>query len=497
MSGLIVLYGKNNEQEKLMAMASRLAHRGQAVPRSFFTSDKVFHHAILSSEGREAVELAMPVLNDGETIAIAFDGRLYNHRELATEIGLEPAQDSEADARLVLRLYEAHGPDCVRLLDGAFAFAIADRDQGLFVARDPLGLKPLYVSEPDGAVILSSEMKAMTGLVDDFREFPAGSVYLTGQGIQRVFQLPQAVDDPIESREKAVETIMTSLQKAVMKRIAPDKPLGVFLSGGLDSSIIAALTARVLPGVDTFAVGFAGSQDLEHARLCAEFLGTRHHEYVYDLDEMMTLLPTVIRHLESFDAALVRSSVPNFILARLASRTVRVAFTGEGADELFCGYPYMLAMSKEDIRRETIDVLQTLHNTNLQRGDRMAMAHGIEVHVPFLDLDFIRQSMRIPVSMMIGPEGQEKWILRQAVKELLPPEIVVRKKQKFSHGAGSFLALADVAERTITDDEFARESVTTAGHRIQNKEELMYYRIFRDIYPQPDVERAIDFSRSL
>jgi len=493
MGGITAIYAIKPDQSMLKRMTDPLSHRGHAETAVFSCGDRAFLHTHLSNgEGPNP-----PVVNASGNLCIAFSGRLYNRRHLLKQISPDPAFAGQSDAELVLRLYEEQGRECAALLDGSFAFVIADAEKGLFIARDPLGLKPLYFSEKDGDIYLASEMKGLAEVVSEFQEFPEGSIYQTGIGFQRVFALSEGNTEWITMMPEAIAAIHERVAEAVAKRIVPDARMGVFLSGGLDSSIIAAVTARALPGVDTFAVGVAGSEDLRHARLCADLLGTNHHEYIYDLEEMLSLLPTVIRHLESFDAALVRSSVPNYILARLAAKTAQVVFTGEGADELFCGYQYMKEMPEAEMKQEIFDVLGTLHNTNLQRGDRMAMAHSVEAHVPFLDLDFIKLAFQIPIGLKIGPENQEKWALRQAYAEWIPEEIVYRKKQKFSHGAGSYLAMAEVAEKTISDEAFACESVTQGGHRIQNKEELMYYRIFREQFPQLSVEKAIGFSKSL
>ena len=174
-----------------------------------------------------------------------------------------------------------------------------------------------------------------------------------------------------------------------------------------------------------------------------------------------------------------------------------LVLSGEGADELFCGYSYMKALSVGERESEAYHLLETLHSTGLQRGDRMAAAFGMEARVPFLDMEFIKLALRIPDSMKYSPSGQEKWILRKAFSHLLPREIVSRKKKKFSIGAGSSDLMSLVAEERITDEEFARHRMTPAGHQIKSKEELFYYRIFHEFFPQKAAEETVGFSRSL
>jgi asparagine synthase (glutamine-hydrolysing) len=226
----------------------------------------------------------------------------------------------------------------------------------------------------------------------------------------------------------------------VVKRLRSDVPLGAFLSGGLDSSIIAALVRRHVDELHTFAVGLQGSPDLEAARTVATHLDTIHHEYIIDPDEIPGLLPQILYHLESFDQDLVRSAIPCYFVSRLAAEHVKVVLTGEGADELFAGYRYYRGYQQpEQLHRELRRSIACMHNINLQRVDRMTMAHGLEARVPFLDTTMIDLAMTIDPHLKIHrSEGRriEKWILRKAFEDLLPTEIVWRGKEQFDEGSG-------------------------------------------------------------
>jgi len=280
-----------------------------------------------------------------------------------------------------------------------------------------------------------------------------------------------------------------------------DVPLGVFLSGGLDSSIIAALVAAELPQVHSFSVGMAGSRDLEYAREVARHLGTIHHEELYTTQDMLDVLPEVIYYLESFDPALVRSAVANYFLARLARRYVIVVLSGEGADELFSGYSYLKPFGASPaLERELVDITAELHNRNLQRLDRMTMAHGLEGRVPFLDRRFVEFSFSVPIEhKLYGGETVEKWALRKAFEDMLPSAVVWRAKEKFAEGAGSARIFERLANAEISDEQFRRETGDTfeeTGHLIYSKEELYYYRIFRRYFNASTVP-LVGFSRSL
>lgn len=492
MSGIAGIFGTKCDKEKMSIMVDKMRHRGIADYVDFSGQEDTFLNAHLSQNEKDC----QPIYNEQDSICTVFSGQLYNYQELRQILKGKHRFSTDSDGELVLHLYEEKGAEFISLLDGIFAFAIYDVDKGLLLARDPLGIKPLYISDEGANIYFASEMKALVDVTSDFIEFPQGEYYQSGKGFSNAFSLSPDIAS-VTDMEEAEEEIYRYLKQGVNKRLVTEEPMGVYLSGGLDSSILAALMVQEMPGVDSFAVGMAGSGDLKHARLCADYLGTNHHEFVYDINDMLEVLPDVIYHLESYDAALVRSSVPNYLLARLASEEVNVVLSGEGADELFCGYPYLKELPEEELSQELIDVMGTLHNTGLQRGDRMSMAYGVEARVPFLDLDFIRYAFKIPISMKYGPDNQEKWVLRRAFSDILPEEIVYRKKDKFSVGAGSSTLLAQIAEEKISEAEFAQGLVTPSGHQIGNKEELMYYQIFREFYPEDAVDKAIGFSRSL
>ncbi|MHB1190927.1 MAG: asparagine synthase B [Armatimonadota bacterium] len=491
MCGIAGMYG-DGSNAALDLMLERLRHRGPDDSGVYRTEEASFAHARLSIIDVAAGK--QPILNENDNLCIVFNGEIYNHRELRKRL-FGHTFKTDTDTEVILHLYEELGPDCVRELDGMFAIAIYGCDGSLLLARDPLGIKPLYTSRRGETIYFASEMKALQGIVPEFEEFPAGHLYHTGAGLLRYFEMPGGSVVQM-SVEEAKGGIRRYLERAVEKRLMSDVPLGVFLSGGLDSSIIAAVAARE-PGLNTFSVGMESSEDRKYAWMVAEYLGTRHHEEVYTLDDMLQALPQVIYHLESYDAALVRSAVPNYFLARLAGKHVKVVLSGEGADELFSGYHYLKEFDGDRLHRELVEITESLHNTNLQRCDRMTMAHGIEGRVPFLDVDLLRFAFSLPTELKLGPEGTEKWVLREAFADCLPDEVVYRRKSKFSEGCGSSQKLAEVAEDRISDSEFERESRLPSGRRIKNKEELMYYRIFREFYPEESACTAVGSRRSL
>ena len=244
-----------------------------------------------------------------------------------------------------------------------------------------------------------------------------------------------------------------------------------------------------------------GSEDLAAARKMAGFLKTQHHELKYTAQEMLDALPDVLYYLETFDPALVRSAIPNYFLAKLASQHVKVFLAGEGADEVYAGYEYLSDFkSPETLQEEMIYITKALHNTNLQRADRMSMAFGLEARVPFLDVKSVALAMSFPPEWKLHNGRVPKHLLRQAFAADLPAEIVNRPKQKFSSGAGSSDLIARLAEKEISNSEFDSESKrlkTEWNFSPQNKEALYYYKTLRTFYADKWIVPSMGTSRSL
>ena len=442
---------------------------------------------------------------------ISFNGEIYNHAALRRQyLAAVPAQ-TRTDTEVIVQLYARFGPRCVEQLDGMFALALVGPDE-FFLARDPIGIKPLYTAHRGDTVFFASEIKALAGVADDIREFPPGHWYHSQLGLRQYYTVGQdlaLLDDNVlnelrtfTSEEQVLPVIRRTLRAAVQKRLMSDVPLGVSLSGGLDSSLVALLARREHEQINTFAVGVQGSSDLAAAREVAQFLGTRHHERVYTERDMVAALPAVLYHLESFDPALVRSAMPNYFLAQLCAEQVKVFLTGEGADELYAGYDYLAQFDQPDaLHAELVHIIGALHNTNLQRADRLSMAHGLEARVPFLDVRSIALALGLPAVWKMRGEGRPaKALLRRAFADQLPAAIINRPKEKFSQGAGSSQIIAQRAEAEITDRELADERRRFAqawNYHLPNKEALYYYRILREAYQDDWILTNMGHSRSL
>lgn len=358
-------------------------------------------------------------------------------------------------------------------------FARAQVDQGSFeLTRDALGVSPLYYGyTKEDRLCFASEVKGLLDQVDKVKELPPGST-LKGGKIQIRDAL--SVMEPVKGdRLSIAAALRTRLEKSIEKRAKRGVPFGSWLSGGLDSSIMAALARPHIDTLHTFAAGFPGAPDLEYAHIVSRHIGSKHHEIVPTFKEIVKLIPTVIYHLESFDALLIRSSLMNFLVAKMASDYVPAVFSGEGGDELFAGYEYLTNVPLQDLPAELVDIIGRLHNTALQRVDRCSAAHGTVAYVGFLDQEVVDYALRIPPEYKIY-NGQEKWILRRAVFDLLHERVALRKKAKFWEGAGVEDQISSYASERVTDEDFHSQRRLPNGEELNTKEELYYYRIFSE-----------------
>ncbi len=487
MCGIAGIWGKCDE-ETVRAMMRRLVHRGpdsQGILRNPDRPAVLGHRrlAIMDPSGGD-----QPIHSEEGNRAIVANGEIYNFASLRSRMKDRYRFQTRSDSEAALALYAERGTACADDLDGMFAFAIADGDD-LFVARDPIGIKPLYFGRRNGDLLLASEIKALIGIADDVCEFPPGSWFHSRIGTRAYYEVPDRTP-VLRTMDEHVALVRETLERSVMKRLMSDVPIRAFLSGGLDSSIIAALVRPQVDELHTFSVGIEGSRDLEAARTVAQHLDTVHHEYVLKHEEIAESLPDILFHLESFDQDLVRSAIPCYFTARLASQEVKVILTGEGADELFAGYRYYRdykdpALLQRELRRS----IRSLHNINLQRVDRMTMAHSIEGRVPFLDVEMIELAQTIPPEFKLkkdrGPRPVEKWVLRKACEDLLPAEIVWRDKEQFDEGSGTVDLLAEAMGHWMPAAEARQYSRDHSIARLRSTEECLYHKFLCETYADP------------
>jgi asparagine synthase (glutamine-hydrolysing) len=478
--GICGIWGKK-DNDLVAGMMKSLRHRGPDGDGLRNHGTGTLGHtrlAIMDPAGGQ-----QPIYSEDRGTAVVANGEIYNFPELRRSLQTRHGFRTRSDSEVLVHLYEEYGPRMVEHIDGMFAFAIAD-SRGIFMARDPIGIKPLYYSvDGQGSLAFFSELKATGGWYASVHEFPPGSWYHSDSDLHSYYRVPNP--GPLsEDAGELARRLRKVVQSAVRRRLMSDVPLGTFLSGGLDSSIITRLVRDDHQNLHTFTAGFEGSSDLKAAREMSEILGTIHHQYVMSEDEVYDSLPDVIYHLESFDQDLVRSAIPCYFTSKIASDYVKVVLTGEGADELFAGYTYYREYAGARLGAELQRSVATMHNINLQRVDRLTMAHSIEARVPFLDLEVIDLAQRIPSELKLdGPHGMEKWILRKAFEEILPARILWRPKEQFDEGSGTVDMLGNTVATRFAESTARDHRRRFPDVHLRSVEEVYYHKLFTEIFP--------------
>jgi asparagine synthase (glutamine-hydrolysing) len=482
MCGIAAQYGQP-DAEAGRRMLDRLVHRGPDDEGCVVLGDHAWlGHRRLSIVDVEGGRQPLGGEPAGDLWLVG-NGEVYNHEDVGERLTHASFQTS-SDNEVALHLVDSHGPDSLDQLNGMFAFVLAGRDGRFLAARDPVGIKPLYWARRGGNVRFASEMAAFDVDWQPFVEvFPPGHYWTPERGlVEFAAAVPPDEWGAVDADPDCIREILI---RSVERQMMGDVPVGVFLSGGLDSSLVAAIAVRYLAErgerLKTFAVGLEDSPDLLAARSVASYLGTEHHESVYTAAEAVAAVPDVVRAIESFDPSLVRSAVPNHMLARFTAQHVKVVLTGEGADELFAGYEYLSDFDDEEsLQAELVRSVEGLHNLNLQRCDRVTMAFGLEARVPFLDREVIAHALRLPPASKLASNGRpEKWMLREAFEGWLPHEFLWRGKAQFGDGSGAAGVLTDAISATVSEEEFERER-DAIDPPLRTREELAYYRVFRD-----------------
>ena len=500
MSGLVAAHGPFGAQVG-ERMLERLVHRGPDGEGTRQVGNAWLGHrrlAIVDPEGG-----GQPLGNEAGDLWLVGDGEVYNHRRLRAGLG-EHSFRTGSDHEAALLLFEREGLEGFERLWGTFAFVIAGEDGRFVAVRDTLGVAPLYWAQRNGTTLFASELKAFDeDWQPEVEPFPTGHLWTPDGGVRAWGSAPSGPSVLMRSRASEEEpppwvfdAVRDAVVRAVETDLLADVPVGSFLSGGLDSSVVCAIAARRAREqgwtLNTFAAGMSDSADLKAARLVAEHIGSEHHERVYTAEEAIELVPEVIRMLESFDPMLIHSAVPNHLVATLAREYVKVVLIGEGADELFAGYSHYAELETGDeLLEELLETIRGLHNLGLQRVDRVTGANGIEARIPFLDLDVVELALALPPGWKLKSEDRpEKWLLRRAFEGWLPEEVLWRKKEQFGQGSGMDEVLREHFGAAVSDEDLERER-NVLDPPLRTREELAYYRIFADHLPAVRVKQTI------
>lgn len=392
--------------------------------------------------------LSNRILHDNtNTIFLICNGEIYNYKELYKKYNFNPITHS--DCEIIIHLYTYYTAnkfdfrDMIQELDGVFAFVLWDSIKMQYiVARDRVGVRPLYYLNVDNTLVVGSEGKTLvsypTHESTDILPFPPGHFMTHSMDIPE--QWTSSIPRLHVSLDETMDMLKSYFIRAVQKRLHSDRPIGFLLSGGLDSSLVVSVAKSLLnTPIHTFSIGFQGSADLHHSKTVADFLGTIHHEVIITENDIQQVLNDVVYCLESYDITTIRASVPMFLLSKYISTNtdIRVIFSGEGSDELFGGYLYFLsAPNFYEFQKETERLVHDLHRYDVLRSDRTTAYWGLELRVPFLDTDFVSFVLGTDPMHKFPKHTIEKWLLRSTFKDYLPDSITWRQKEAFSDGVG-------------------------------------------------------------
>jgi len=488
MSGLIVGFGRSDSL-KIEEMFAKIRYRGPYLSGISTNNRAIMAQNYLRADCSDAhpENDRVPVTNPGnKNSAICYDGQMGNLNNLCDTHGTLNGPFKEE--RLILHLFQKYGRKMFQYLDDAiFAFVISD-GKNLFAARDLLGIKTLFYGYKDGTLYLTTELKSLITLADEVYEFPPGH-YMDSNGNLTCFaELPKASPEELHTNlDQMLEDIRNIIQKSLRSRVDLSVPTAGLLSGGMDSSVINTLAVDLYKEkfgngarLKTFALGVGESEDIKSARLLAEHINSDHYELIVDLNEILKVLPEVIYYLESFDPSLVRSSVSNYLISKYASdQGIELLLSGEGGDEIFCGYIYLKEFPVEELFGRQMECLGFLHNNASLRLDRMNHCNSVRVVAPLISGELFRYVLAVPSEYKQKPDGDqkiEKWIFRKAFERYLPDAITWRVKQEFSQGSGSADILPLYFEETVNDE--ALRAAQADYPMIRSKEELYYFQIF-------------------
>ena len=498
MCSIIGYIGKQYTAESVRPWFDRTVSRGPDMTRMLPLGENEgflgFHR--LSIMGLTEAGMQPFVRGDG---AVVCNGEIYGFRPIKEALMAKGYTfRSDSDCEILLPLYEQKGVEMFRELDAEFAMILYDGKE-LIAARDPIAIRPLYYGyDSDGAILFASEAKNLVGLCERILPFPPGHYYKDGRFV--CYRDPAAVQRvSSDDLETACGHIHDKLVAGIEKRLDADAPVGFLLSGGLDSSLVCAVAARLSKKpIKTFSIGMdLDAIDLKYARQVADYIGSDHTEVIITKDDVLEALPHVVELLGTFDITTIRASIGMYLVCKYIHEhtDLRVLLTGEISDELF-GYKYTdFAPSAEEFQKEAQKRIRELHMYDVLRADRCISVNSLEARVPFGDLDFVEYVMALDPEMKRNHYGKGKYLLRHAFEgDYLPPEILMREKAAFSDAVGHSMVddLKAYAEEQYTDQEFQRRAQRFDHARPFTKESLLYRELFERFYPG-QAEMIVDF----
>ncbi|NMP15524.1 asparagine synthase B [Thalassotalea sp. Y01] len=504
-------------RSQAIELSRLLRHRGPDWSGVYANDNAVLVHerlAIVDTENG-----AQPLYNQNRNHVLAVNGEIYNHKNLEHALTVDYQFQTKSDCEVILPLYQEFGASFIDQLEGMFAFCLYNEDDNSYlIARDHIGIIPLYTGHDEhGNFYVASEMKALTPVCKSVSEFPPGHYLCSKEGeIKPYYQRDWQEFSAIENNSTDIDKLRESLESSVKSHLMTDVPYGVLLSGGLDSSLISAITQKFAarrveendlseawwPKLHSFACGLEGSPDLVAAQKVADAIGTIHHSVTFTVQDGLDAIKEVIYHLETYDVTTVRASTPMYLMARkIKAMGIKMVLSGEGADEIFGGYLYFhKAPNAKEFHEELVRKLNKLHMFDCLRANKAMSAWGIEARVPFLDKNFLDTAMRIDPEDKMCKNGRiEKHVLRSAFEGYLPEEILWRQKEQFSDGVGYnwIDSLKELVEQEVSDQQLANAAFKFPHNPPESKEAYFYRRIFEEHFPLASAAECVPGGKSV
>jgi len=511
MCGIFIYVSKKNiteeMQSKLVREALKSKNRGPDNSKYRMENSKIFlafHRLCINDLTPNADQ---PLLHPNDyNIILLCNGEIYNSKELIQKYNV--STNSNSDCEIILHLYTKFGfIKTIEMLDGVFACILLDLNDNkniIYAARDPIGVRSMFIGFNENDYSISSELKNIHKLCTNITQFKPGHIWDSHSKTYTQYHFPKTIyyNNLISLKDSSLDTIKlnirTKLENAVKKRLMSDREIGCLLSGGLDSSLVTALVSKMCPNkLKTFSIGLKGSIDLKYAKIVANFLGTEHHEVIVTEKEMLKALEMDIYQIETYDTTTIRASTPMLLLSQYINKhtDVTVIYSGEGSDEASGSYLYFHnAPDKDLFKSETVRLLEDLCYFDVLRCDKSTSGASLEVRVPFLDKEFLEYYMNIDSSLKMCKNNKiEKYLLRAAFEKenLLPKEVLWRIKEGMSDGVSSqkrgwYEIIQEYTNKLYTDSEFNKLKAKYPWNPPLFKEALYYREVFNKYYQNRD-----------
>ena len=514
MCGIFSYLGKNFSFDDLVVLSNKIKHRGPDSSNnvSLYFDDKEFFLGFhrLAINGLDEIS-NQPLMDDDNEIYLIANAEIFNYKELIKENGF--VYRTNSDCEVIIHMYKKYGIDeTCKKLDGEFAFLLVDLAKKVFyVARDQLGVRSLYWTKNDDEFALSSEVKALTDF-PGVKQFPVGSYWCSDSNeIVRYYNFVGDIDDSVFSlvtkgrkknyfsetdfsEEEICKMLRELFIKAVEKRMLSERKVACLLSGGLDSSTVCAIVAKMVGdyNLNTYSIGMKGATDLKYAESMAKYIKSNHVNIELDETDFLDAIEKTIYQIESYDTTSVRASVGNYLVSLYIKEHSEdtVIFCGDVSDEIFASYRgFSGEHSDNDFYVENIKMLNNIQYFDILRSDKSISGAGLEARVPFADKDFIDYVMKLHPSLKkFNKDRMEKYLFRKAFEDYMPHDILWRRKEAFSDGVSSterswFQIIKEFVDKKYSDDEYEIIRKKYTWNMPYDKESLYYREIFEKYYP--------------